>query len=121
MKNNFNIEMISTAVLIALTILLLNPFDFWMPDMLLMATLTFTLVTFAAFATFILRESMGDEREVLHRMLAGRVAFLTGSAVLTIGIVFQALSHSVDVWLVITLVVMVLSKLIVRVYSDKKL
>lgn len=121
MKNNLNVEIISALVLIVLTLLLLNPFDFLMPDMLLMAVLTFTLVTFAAFATFVLRESTGDEREIFHRMLAGRVAFLTGSAVLTIGIVFQAISHAVDAWLVITLLVMVLSKLMVRVYSAKKL
>jgi hypothetical protein len=120
MKNNINIEMVSAGVLIILTVLLLNPFDFWMPDMLLMAMLTFTLVTFSAFATFVLRESVGDEREVLHRMLAGRVAFLTGSFLLTVGIVVQALNHSVDYWLVVALVGMVLSKLMARIYSDRK-
>lgn len=80
-----------------------------------------TLAVFAVFAIFILREKVQDEREALHRMLAGRVAFLTGSALLTIGIVVQSLQDAVDVWLVIVLVAMVLSKLATRLYSDSRL
>ncbi len=110
-----------SSVLVILTILLLNPFHFWMPTMIHMVMLALTLAIFALFAIFILRERIQDEREAIHRMLSGRVAFLTGSALLTIGIVFQSLQHSVDVWLVIVLVAMVLSKLITRIYSDNRL
>ncbi len=121
MKNNLKIEIIISSVLVILALLILNPFHFWMPDMMLMVALALILVCFAIFAIFVLREKAEDEREVAHRMLSGRIAFLTGSTLLTIGIVFQSLKHNVDVWLVVVLVVMVLSKLFTRIYSDRKL
>ncbi|MDQ3076883.1 MAG: hypothetical protein M3Q63_02420, partial [bacterium] len=73
------------------------------------------------FATFILRENVRDERDGMHRLLAGRMAFLLGSITLVIGILVQAYSHTVDIWLVLTLVVMVLTKMGTRLYSDKRL
>ncbi len=80
-----------------------------------------TLVVFAFFAVFVLREKVGDEREAAHRMLSGRVAFLIGSALLTVAIVTQSFQDSVDTWLVVVLVAMVLSKLVTRIYGDKRL
>jgi len=121
MKNNLKIEVVISLVLVILTVLLLNPFHFWMPDMIHMVMLALTLAIFALFAIFILREKVMDERETVHRMLSGRVAFLAGSALLTIGIVVQSLKDAVDVWLVVVLVAMVLSKLITRIYSDSRL
>ena len=121
MKDNFSKEIAISLILIVLTILLLNPFNFWMPEMVVMIMLALTFVAFAAFAIFVLQEKVQDEREVAHRMLSGRIAFLVGSALLTIGIIVQALSHSVDAWLVITLVAMVLSKIVSRIYGDSKL
>jgi len=121
MKNNLKIEVVISLVLVVLAVLLLNPFHFWMPNMIHMVMLALTLVVFAFFAIFILREKVQDEREAIHRMLSGRVAFLTGSALLTIGIVAQSLKNAVDVWLVIVLVAMVLSKIVTRIYSDNRL
>ncbi len=121
MKNNLKIEVVVSLVLVVLTVLLLNPLHFWMPNMMHMMMLALTLVVFAFFAVFILREKVLDERDAAHRMLSGRVAFITGSTLLTIGIVVQSLQDAVDVWLVIVLVTMVLSKLITRVYSDNRL
>lgn len=120
MKNNFTKEIAVSLVLIVLTVLLLNPFHFWMPEMMVMVILGFTLVIFAIFASFILREQATDEREVMHRMLSGRIAFLTGSALLTLGIIVQSLDHTVDEWLVITLVIMILSKIVSRIYVDSR-
>lgn len=121
MKNKSTIEIIISSILIILSILILNPFHFWMPDMMLFIILVLTFVVFAFFAVFVIREEAIDERAIVHRMLAGRIAFISGSAILTIGIITQAIKDSVDVWLVATLVVMILSKLITRIYSDKKL
>ena len=75
MKNNL-LETLVTVCLISLAILLLNPFHFWMPDMMVMGMLALTLGLFAVFASFILRERIADERDGLHRTLAGRNAFL---------------------------------------------
>ncbi len=120
MKNNI-IETVVTICLIAIAILLLNPFHFWMPDMMVMIMLAFALVIFAIFASFILREKVFDERDSLHRTLAGRNAFLAGATILISGIVIQGYSHSVDPWLVIALITMILMKIATRIWSDKNL
>jgi len=120
MKNNLK-ETIVTIALIAIAILLLNPFQFWMPDMMVMGMLAGALALFATFATFILRESMVDERDGIHRTLAGRNAFLAGAGVLTLGIVIQGYTHTVDPWLVVALIVMVVVKIGTRIWSDKNL
>jgi len=121
MKNNLKVEILISLVLVVLTIFLLNPFHFWMPDMMHILALGITLVALAFFAIFILREKVGDERDNAHKMLSGRIAFLVGSGLLTIGIVTQSFLDKVDVWLVVVLVAMVLSKLITRIYSDRRL
>ncbi len=120
MKNNLK-EYTVTVLLIVLAVLLLNPFEFWMPDMMVMCMLAVTLGLFGIFASFILRETVSDEREEKHRTLAGRNAFLVGSGVLTLGIVVQGYTHTVDPWLVITLIAMVLVKIGTRMWSDKNL
>jgi hypothetical protein len=120
MKNNFK-ESIVTLGLIVTAILLLNPFHFWMPDMMVVSMLAVILVLFAISASFILREKSVDERDDQHKALAGRNAFLAGSTTLILGIIFQGYSHAVDEWLVITLIVMVVIKMATRIWSDKNL
>lgn len=120
MKNNLK-ESIVTLGLIGTAILLLNPFHFWMPDMMVMTMLAAILVLFAIFASFILREKTRDERDDQHKALAGRNAFLAGSAILILGIIIQGYAHAVDEWLVITLIVMVLTKIGTRIWSDRNL
>lgn len=120
MKNNLK-EIIVTVCLVVLAVLLLNPFMFWMPDMMLLCMLAITLGLFALFASFVLREHTCDEREDQHRALAGRNAFLVGAGVLTVGIVVQGYTHAVDPWLVFALVSMVVAKIATRMWSDKNL
>lgn len=120
MKNNIK-ETIVTLSLIIIAVLLLNPFHFWMPDMMVMSMLACALVLFGIFASFILREKSIDERDDQHRTLAGRNAFLAGSATLILGIIVEGYSHAVDEWLVIALIVMVVVKIGSRTWSDKNL
>lgn len=120
MKNNLK-ETLVTIALIVTAVLLLNPFHFWMPDMMVMSMLAGALVLFGIFASFILREKTIDERDDQHRTLAGRNAFLAGSGILILGIVMQGYTHTVDSWLVIALIGMVVVKIITRVWSDKNL
>jgi Ca2+/Na+ antiporter len=120
MKNNIK-ETLVTLSLVVLAVLLLNPFHFWMPDVMVMCILAIILGVFALFASFVLRENKYDEREEGHRALAGRNAFLVGAGILTLGIVVQGYTHIVDPWLVITLVAMIVVKIITRIWSDKNL
>jgi len=101
--------------------LCLDPFDWYMPSMAQMLFLVILVVVFAIFSVFIWREGKGDEREMMHRMLAGRFAFLAGMAVLIIAIVIQSLEHQLDHWLVITLGVMVIAKIVGLLYGQKRL
>jgi hypothetical protein len=120
MKNNLK-ETLVTLILIVIAVLLLNPFSFWMPDILVLCMLAIALALFGIFASFILREKSIDEREELHKSLAGRNAFLVGSGILMLGIVFQGYNHTVDPWLVIALIAMIIAKFLTRIWSDKNL
>lgn len=120
MKNNLK-EIIVTVGIIVITILLLNPFNFWMPDMMVVGMLVAALVLFGVFASFILRERISDEREALHRTLSGRNAFLAGSAILMVGLVVQGYEHAVDPFLVVTLITMIVVKIGTRIWSDRNL
>ncbi len=118
MKSNFVQETTVAFILVILLLIILNPFHLWMPDMIHVMVIIGLIAVFALFASFILREQASDEREGVHRMLAGRIGYLTGSAILIIGIVAQVLHNAVDIWLILTLVGMVLAKIGTRIYSD---
>ena len=120
MKNNL-IETFVTLALVVLAILLLNPFHFWMPDMIVIGMLACTLGLFGLFATFIVREQVVDERDAVHRTLAGRNAYLAGAGVLTLAIVVQGYEHAVDPWLVLALVAMIVVKIATRFWTDRNL
>jgi len=121
MKNNLKIEIGISSILVVLTVLLLNPFHFWMPNTVVICMLAITLGLFAFFASFVLGENKFDEREEKHRALAGRNAFLIGAGLLTLGIVIQSYTHTVDPWLVIALTAMIVVKITTRMWSDKNL
>jgi len=121
MKNNiFSGELIASFVLIAILILLFNPLGLWMPNGLSMMMLLGLIVVFAVFASFVWKEKARDERESMHRMFAGRVAFLAGSGTLVLAIVVESFQHALDFWLVLTLVVMVITKVVGMLYSQMK-
>ena len=111
MKNNFLQEIVVSLVLIILLVLFLNPFELWMPPILLMMMVLGLVVVFSLFASFIWKENNKDEREGLHKMMAGRIAFLAGTATLVVAIIIQSFRHELDAWLVVALGVMILAKI----------
>ena len=121
MTKHTYIQLISAAAVLVLSLLLLNPFHLWMPDMAQIAVLGCLLVAFAVLSVFLLQESARDEREATHRMLAGRVAFFTGSLILVIGIAVEGMHGTPNLWLVFSLAGMILGKVAARFYSDWRL
>ena len=120
-KNSFSDEIIISLIMVVLLLLLINPFDFWMPTMLAICYMLVLFILFAMFVGVIWKEHTADEREALHRDLAGRIAFLVGSGVLLIGISVQYFEyHRIDMWLVITLVTMVVAKIAGLTYGNIK-
>ncbi len=120
MKNNFLQEVLVSLALIILLVLLLNPFNFWMPTNMLMVILVGLIVVFALFTSFVWRENAKDERELLHRMFAGRLAYLVGTGTLVLAIIIQCFWHQLDPWLVLVLVLMILAKISGIMYSRAK-
>lgn len=119
MKNKKYKEIIIALLLIALTILILNPYHFWMAGMMQITILALIFILFVIYASFIIREKAVDEREDLHRMLAGRNAFLAGTAVLVIAMIYEAYTYMVDRWIVVALIIMILTKIFTRFWTDK--
>ncbi len=78
-------------------------------------------VLFGIYASFVLREKSEDERAAVHQALAGRNAFLAGSLILMVGILIQGYTHTVDPWLVIGLVTMIIAKISTRICSDRNM
>ncbi len=118
MTKSTYIQIVSAVLVLILSALLLNPFHFWMPGMAQMAMLGCLLVAFAVLSVYLLQEHAGDERDVTHRMLAGRVAFFIGSLVLVIGIAVESMHGTPNTWLVLALAGMILGKVFARFYSD---
>jgi small-conductance mechanosensitive channel len=122
MKTSFKIlEQIIAVVLIILLILIGNPFMFWMPSMVLFTILIVIAALVFVWAAFVLTEKAHDEREEWHRTHAGRASYLAAAAMLTIALVYQGFTHTIDIWIPATLGIMILAKLFTRLYAEKAL
>lgn len=120
-KNKFHCsELIISLILLTLVVFLLNPFYWWMPSKVVMTISVILVLVFSLYSVFVWREQAKDEREALHTMFAGKIAFLAGVATLVLAIIIEAYNHDVDKWLVITLAVMVLAKVFGLIYSNQK-
>ncbi|MCR4330379.1 MAG: hypothetical protein NUV49_00645 [Patescibacteria group bacterium] len=113
-------ETIISVVFIILLLLFLNPFGFWMPGMLLYMMIAGLVVSFALFASFIWKEQARDEREQLHKMIAGRVGYLSGIAVLVLGVVVESITSHVDPWLIAVLGAMIIGKAVGHIYGQSR-
>lgn len=60
-----------------------------------------------------------DERETHHRRIANRVAMITGTIILSLGLTYQIfISHQLDYWLLVALMGINLSKIISLIYLN---
>jgi len=105
-------ELSIVALLLLLIIFLLNPFHFWMPDMMVMAAVASLVIIFGLYTVLLWREQPHDERESMHQLRAGRLAFFVGTLTLLFGMSVQILRSTLDPWLPLTLGAMVVMKAI---------
>ena len=115
------LHVITAVTLVVILGLLADPFMLWMPDMAAMTVLIIAAALLCVWIGLVIREHGGDERSVAHRMHAGRIAYLLGIGVLTVGLVVQGFTYSIDPWIALALATMVLSKLAVHLYADWRL
>ncbi|MBI4134923.1 MAG: hypothetical protein HY471_02360 [Candidatus Sungbacteria bacterium] len=118
MKNS-TLQIFVAVGLVALLFLLSDPFMLWMPPIIAMAALLLLAVLVSIWAGFIMHERGGDERDVVHRMQAGRAAYLSGVLILTTALIVQGFSHAIDPWISTALGAMVVMKLATRIYAGK--
>ena len=121
MRNNLSLQLLSSALCVLFALAFVNPFHYLMTDHAHMLILGLLAAAFGTLAVLILLEQGGDERELAHRALAGRVGFLIGAGLLLLGMVLQAFHGGVDLWLVIALCGMVAGKAIARIYASERL
>ncbi len=113
---------VQIAIAVILTVLLLalgDLFPFWMPTMNEMAVLLVITLLLIVWSGFIMKEKPHDEREALHTMYAGRVAYLAGLGALTIALITQGIDYAIDPWIIVVLIVMVVSKVCARLYLER--
>ena len=107
--------LLAIAIIIAL-VLLINPFGIIMTSTYILMVLMLLGVAVIAFGVFVWRERFHDEREEMHAMKAGRLSYFAGGMVLVTAIIVQTIEHTLDMWLVIALAAMVLTKLAVSAW-----
>ena len=96
MLKEFFSETVVGIVMLLLIIILVNPMEMLMATSTEMMLLIGIVLLFGLFALFVWREKASDEREIMHRMLADRIGFLTGSAALILGIIIESLRHNLS-------------------------
>lgn len=114
-------EIILGIALLVLVLLVLDPFGFYMSNMMTASVLALLVICFIAFQVFIWKNNPSDERELSHEHLAGRWAYLIGTASLLVGIAVQSFNHNVDIWLVLALFLMITTKFFTSFYADRNL
>ncbi len=115
-KNYLHISVAGVLAFFLLTLADLVPF--WMPMMGEMTALLLVVILLLVWAGFVMQETAHDEREVLLKMKSGRVAYLSGLGVLMLALIVQGFAHAIDSWIAIALAVMVVSKLVSRLYLE---
>ena len=91
-----------------------------MPSSLQMLLLAVVLVLISLFLVFLWREQPGDERELQNQALASRWAYLIGSVVLILALVYQSLNHNLDPVVPVALLAMIATKIIVQRNKDNQ-
>ncbi|MBA3679234.1 hypothetical protein H0W80_03555 [Candidatus Saccharibacteria bacterium] len=103
-----------------ITLLALAPHTIIMPTSLQMLLLAVVIVLISGFLIFLWREQPNDERELQNQALASRWAYLVGSVVLILALVYQSLKHGLDPAIPIALIAMIATKIIVQSYKDNQ-
>ena len=101
---------VSSITLVALGLLLTDPFQITMNNMMLILISGLLFASFGIFAGLLWQEKASDEREGQIIDRGGRFAYLTGMSILITALVIQSFDHTVDNWLVVTIAVMIISK-----------
>lgn len=111
-------------LVISLTVALVLATDslpgLYMPDAMAMLLLVLFIVALTIFLVFVWKARPKDEREASHNWYSSRFGYTLGILLLASGSVVQTLQHSVDPWLVSTLVIMVVGKVLAKLFLSER-
>lgn len=115
-------KIILPVVVLALSIAFLDPFMVLMPVSVVYICLGLLLIAVLSYSLLVWQETVQDEREHFIRAHVGRMSYIAGVLLLTVGIIYQVLIlHDVDPFLVITLTGMTIVKYAGSAYAQNKL
>jgi uncharacterized membrane protein YfcA len=83
-------------------------------------SVTLLMALYVVFMSLVGEGKSADERESQHRYLANRMALIAGSAILSVGILYQLYTHQLDYWLLAGLIGINLVKIVSLIYSNYK-
>lgn len=119
-NNNLYIQIalgILAVILTAGILYSLSSLHLWMPETIPTMVVLGLIILIGVTVSFILKERGEDEREITHSLFSGKVAFLSGTSVLLVGIIKEITTRNVDFWLVAAFITMVLAKILALIYS----
>lgn len=117
MRIKFLGELLISFLLIVLLVFFINPFNLLMSSSMHSLMIPTLIIVFIPFAGFLWKETPGDEREQMHKFIASRFAYFAGVTVLLLGIIYQSIHHTLDSWLVITICIILLAKILGLIYG----
>ena len=88
-----------------------------MPEMLGIAA---ALAIYVAGLSLVGEGKTVDERETAHRYTSARIALITGTAFMSLAVLYQVFTHQLDYWLLASLIVLNLAKIISLIYLNYK-
>lgn len=119
-KNKFVVDACLLLGLGVLTLISIAPKAVIMPTAIEMILLLIVTVLLAGFLLLFWRENPADEREVENQTASARWAYIVGSLVLVVALVWQSFQHDVDPFIPLTLLVMIATKLVVQRRRDSE-
>ena len=111
-------ELFLALSVIAVLLLKLDPFQWFMPNEVQMILLCIFAAAFALYAGVVFREKPQDERENVHLYRASRVGYLAGVISLSVVFVIKDIQHQSDPYLTVVLAIMIITKLVVLKYNQ---
>lgn len=114
------LEIISAVIIGILLLFISNPFKMSMREEVYMASLSLFGIFILASAIFFLKLKVKDERDYLNKMIASRISFIITYVLLSLAVIVQSLSHSLDPWIIYISFTMIFAQLAVLIYLQRK-
>jgi predicted MFS family arabinose efflux permease len=115
------VEVLVTVFFLVVTLICLFHNYMFMSNAAHVLLMVFQAGLFAMFALLTIKQKAADERDKIHMMIAGQSSYIVGIGALVTAICYQAFTEQIDPWLIGILAVMLLTKVVVRIYAHNRM